>query len=180
MPRRSLIPVESLTTRPVHLFDKQWLLLTAGDLAAGEFNSMTVSWGSLGVIWHRPFAMVVVRPNRHTYGFMERFDTFTLCAFPEAQRDALNLMGTRSGRDLDKVAATGLTPEAATAVPAPVYREAELAIECRKIYLDDLDPARFLDPKIMDEYPGRDFHRMYFGEILAASGGARFGGGAAG
>jgi flavin reductase (DIM6/NTAB) family NADH-FMN oxidoreductase RutF len=164
---RSPVPWEDLTVRIHHLWEEQWFLLTAGNFGAGHYNTMTVAWGSLGVMWNRPFAQVVVRPTRHTHQFMEQFGTFTLCAFPEQHRDALNLLGTRSGRDGDKIAASGLTPVASTAVAAPGFAEAELILECRKIYSDDLDPARFLDPAIERNYPKKDYHRIYFGEIVA-------------
>jgi flavin reductase (DIM6/NTAB) family NADH-FMN oxidoreductase RutF len=101
---------------------------------------------------------------------MEKFETFTLSAFPEEYHDALNLLGTRSGRDGDKIAASGLTPEASIQVAAPSFKEAELSIECRKIYADDLNPAHFLDESIYRHYPNRDFHCIYYGEILAAAG----------
>jgi len=152
------------------LWSRQWLVLTAGDYAAGEYNAMTVAWGSLGVMWNMPFAQVVVRPTRHTYGFMERFDTFTLCVFPEEHRPAVQLLGTRSGRDGDKIAASGLTPIAAIRVAAPAFDEAELILECRKIYWDNLEPRQFLHPKIEPNYPEKDYHRVYFGRIVAIAG----------
>ena len=111
---REPIPVNDLSVRSHHLWAEQWMLLTAGDFAAGKFNTMTVAWGSLGTMWAKPFAQVVVRPSRYTRGFMEAYDSFTLSAFPEEQREALNLLGTRSGRDGDKIAASGLTPESST------------------------------------------------------------------
>ena len=117
---RRPIPVERLVVRPHHLWDDQWLLLTAGDFERGDFNAMTVGWGSLGTMWGRPFAQIVVRPIRHTYSFLERHDTFTLCAFPPAYRGALQLLGSRSGRDGDKIAEAGLTPIGLIEVyPAP-------------------------------------------------------------
>ena len=164
---RTPIPFDELLVKTHHLWDKQWLLLTSGDFAAGRFNAMTVGWGSLGTMWGRPFAQVVVRPIRYTYQFMERYDTFTLCAFPEDCRSALQLMGTKSGRDVDKIAEAGLTPIASTRIAAPGFAEAELIIECRKIYWDDLDPARFLDSSIERHYPQKAYHRIYFGQIVA-------------
>lgn len=165
---RNPVPMDDLVVKVHHLWSTQWMLLSCGDFAAGKFNSMTVAWGSLGTMWAKPFAQVVVRPTRYTYEFMEQYDTFTLCAFPEQRRKALQVMGTKSGRDCDKVAESGLTPIAATAVASPVYDEAKLTIECRKIYWDDLDSRHFLDAAIGDNYPQRDYHRVYFGEILAA------------
>jgi flavin reductase (DIM6/NTAB) family NADH-FMN oxidoreductase RutF len=167
---RRPIALEEFAVKPYHLWDRQWLLLTAGDFAARRFNAMTVGWGSLGVMWNLPFVQVVVRPTRYTHGFMEEHSTFTLCAFPEACRSALELLGTRSGRDGDKITASGLTPVASTLVAAPSYAEAELVLECRKIYWADLDPGHFLDPRIQPLYPAQDYHRAYFGEILAVLG----------
>ena len=171
--QRSPIAIDDFTCSPFELLDKSWLLLSSGDFAAGQYNSMTVSWGSFGVTWGKPFAMALVRPQRHTYKFMERFDTFTLCAFPQQQHKALELLGTKSGRDIDTVRPAGLTPIAASAVAAPAYEEAELVVECRKIYFDDYEPKHFLADYIQTMYK-QDYHRMYFGEILAISGAPRF------
>lgn len=164
------IPLEKWLVKAYGLWEKQWLLLTSGDFASGDFNCMTVSWGSLGVMWNQPFAQVVVRPVRYTYQFMEKYPDFTLCAFPKEYRKALNLLGTLSGRDGNKIAAAGLTPQAATQVAAPVYAQAELAIECNKIYWQDLDPSHFLFPWIEQNYPRKDYHRIYFGKIVAVTG----------
>jgi flavin reductase (DIM6/NTAB) family NADH-FMN oxidoreductase RutF len=147
-------------------WDKRWFVLTAGDFASGKFNAMTVSWGSLGIIWNLPFAQVVVRPVRHTYRFTEEFATFTLSAFPERFRAALNILGSKSGRDGDKIAQAGLTPVASGQVAAPSFAEAELTLECRKIYWDDFHPERFLDPAIGRNYPQKDYHRIYYGQVV--------------
>ncbi len=127
---------------------------------------MTVAWGSFGVMWNKPFVQVVVRPTRYTFEFMNNFDTFTLTAFPEKYRKALSLLGTKSGRDGDKISEAGLTPIAAKKVAAPAFAEADLIIECKKIYWQDFDPAHFLDAKIEKNYPKKDYHRVYFGEII--------------
>lgn len=90
-------------------FDKQWALVTAG--TPEHYNTMTISWGGLGTLWRRPVATVYVKKNRYTFEFMEQNDYFTVSFYPEAQRRALSLLGSTSGRDGDKVAAAGLTPE---------------------------------------------------------------------
>ena len=171
---RQSIPVDELIVRTVPLWGQQWMLFTSGDFTAGDFNTMTVGWGALGRMWSRPLALAVVRPTRYTFEFINRYDTFTLCAFPESCRPALQLLGTRSGRDGDKIAEAGLTPEAAQRVAAPVFTEAELAIECRKIYWDDFDPARFVDATLEEHYPIKDYHRVLYGEIVAVSGVAAY------
>jgi flavin reductase (DIM6/NTAB) family NADH-FMN oxidoreductase RutF len=152
------------------IISKRWLLLTAGEFAPGKFNSMTISWGSVGEIWNKPFFQVVVRPQRYTREFMESSDCFTLCVFPEASKPALSLLGSKSGRDCDKIKLSGLTPIASTQVASPGYDEAELIIECRKMYWQDIDPAHFLDSSIEANYANKDYHRAYFGEIVAVSG----------
>ena len=164
---RRLIPIDEFTV-PIHaLWNDQWFLLTCGDFAKGHYNTMTVAWGSLGIMWGKPFAQVVVRPVRYTYEFMEQYETFTLSAFPDKYRKTLSALGSTSGRDSDKIAASGLTPIASSLVAAPGFDEAELILECRKIYWQDMDPTHFLDPKIEDQYPQKDYHRTYFGEVLA-------------
>jgi len=164
------ISIEQLTVQPYPLLDTHWLLLASGDFAAGRFNLMTVSWGSLGVMWDKPVAQVVVRPHRYTFEFMQQYPTFTLSAFPPSYHTVLEMLGTVSGRDSDKLADSKLTARAASAVAAPVFAEAELVIECRKLYWQDMDPDHFLDPAIAKHYPRRDYHRIYYGEIVAASG----------
>ena len=164
------IPITSLTL-PVHrLWDKDWFLLGCGDFAKGHFNAMTVAWGGLGVMWSKAIAMVVVRPQRYTHEFMETYPDFTLCSFPRRYREALNLLGSVSGRQGDKIARSGLSPRESTAVRSPSFAEASLVIECRKIYRDAIDPAGFLDPGIAANYPSRDYHSLYFGEVVAARG----------
>jgi flavin reductase (DIM6/NTAB) family NADH-FMN oxidoreductase RutF len=161
------IPLDQFDPRIFKLWSEDWLLLTAGDLAGNRFNTMAVAWGGFGVMWTLPIAMIVVRPQRHTRSFLDAAAGFTLCAFPEAHRKALAYCGAHSGRDVDKMRETGLNPLASAHVAAPGYAEADLWIECRKLYFNDFDPANFLDPRIAKNYPDKDYHRMYFGEVLA-------------
>ena len=167
---RQVIAVDQFLVSAHTLWSNQWLLLACGDFAKNHFNAMTVGWGSFGTMWKKPFVQVVVRPTRYTFEFMEQYETFTLCAFPQAYQKALQLTGSKSGRDGDKIKEAGLTPMAATQVAAPGFAEAELMVECRKMYWDDLNPAQFLDPGIESNYPLKDYHRVYFGEIVSISG----------
>jgi flavin reductase (DIM6/NTAB) family NADH-FMN oxidoreductase RutF len=166
-PVRQRIDPSRLRVSPHDLFNRQWLLLASGDFAARKFNCMTIAWGSMGTMWNRPFVQVVVRPQRHTYLFMEAYDSFTLSAFRPALRPALQLLGSKSGRDGDKLAEAGLTPQSSTLVDAPSFVESDLAIECRKLYAQDLDPKGFNLPALNDNYATGDYHRIYFGEIVA-------------
>lgn len=170
---RQDIPVNELLLRPFDLWSTSWALLSSGDFADRHFNSMTVAWGSLGIMWNKPFAMVVVRPQRYTRQFIDAADSFTLAVFPEQYRSTLELLGSMSGREMDKMNASGLTAIASTRVASPSYEEAELMIECRKIYFDDYEPKQFLADFIEDMYD-KDYHRMYFGQVLAIQGTDRF------
>lgn len=168
--QRNSIQIAQLKFQPHDLFDNQRVLLTSGDYSAGHFNTMTIGWGAIGTMWSRPFAHVAVRHSRYTYEFMEKYDSFTLTAFPSEYHQALSLLGNRSGRDGDKIAESGLTPIASQIVAAPSFSEAEIVIECRKNYYNDLNPAHFVDEDIYRHYPKRDFHRIYYGEILGVFG----------
>jgi len=154
---------EGIRDNVFKLIGSDWMLVAAG--TRDSFNMMTASWGGMGVLWNKNIAICFIRPHRYTYEFIERADTFTLSFFSEQYRDALNLCGSKSGRHVDKAATTGLTPvDGATG--AVYFAEARLVLECRKIYFQDLNPAHFLDSDIHKNYPKRDYHRMYVGEIL--------------
>ena len=151
-----------VTDNVFKLIADDWMLLTAG--SSDCFNTMTASWGAMGELWSRKVVFVFVRPQRHTFSFMEESKRFTLSFFPDSCRNVLDFCGSRSGRDVDKVAATGLTvvqPSKDTVA----FNEARLVLVCRKIYASDLDPSFFLDDSIEQCYPESDYHRYYIGEI---------------
>lgn len=156
------IRCEELTDNPFKLVGSDWMLITAGTPDA--FNLMTAAWGGLGVLWQRNVAFCFVRPTRYTYGFMEKSDRYTLSFFADEYRNMLNFCGSRSGKDVDKVAETGLAPVFENGFV--YYDQARLVFQCRKLYAQDLMPDAFLDPRINDLYPLKDYHRMYVGEIL--------------
>lgn len=158
------IPPEQTTQNFFAAIGKQWMLVTAGDRK--KMNTMTASWGGVGVMWGRNVAVTVIRPQRYTLEFVEQNDLFTLSFLPEQYRPALNLCGSKSGRDLDKIAAAGLTP--AFEQDAPYFEEASLVLVCRKLYVSDIKQEHFLDTGIIDRwYPNRDFHRMFVSEIVS-------------
>ena len=160
------IPVYDFMPRIHQLWDEQWFLLTCGDHTANHYNTMTVAWGYFGIMWNKPVAVVVVRPTRFTFEFMNRYETFTLSAFDSQYKKDLNLLGSKSGRDGDKLAETELTVVPSSMIDAPTFREASLIVECKKIYWDDFKPEQFLDPSIEQKYPLKDYHRNYIGEIV--------------
>ncbi len=170
------ISPERFKINPYAQWEHNWLLLTAGDLEAGEFNAMTVAWGSLGCLWNKPFVQIFVRPTRHTFTLLEKFPTFSLCAFPAEFRSALSLLGSKSGRDSQKMRDSGLTIIPAEIIQAPVYEEADLVIECKTIYQSEIFPDKITAAGIDALYPLRDFHRILFCEILNIRGIEKFNG----
>lgn len=150
---------------PFTAIGKDWFLLTAGTMEKG-FNFMTASWGQMGILWNQPSVTCYVRNSRHTFGFMEQQDTFTLSFFGEQQRKALQFCGAHSGRDCDKAAETGLTP---ISVDGGVsFAEAKTILVCRKEFAADM-PVDQLSQEIADRfYNPVDMHRLYIGTILAA------------
>jgi flavin reductase (DIM6/NTAB) family NADH-FMN oxidoreductase RutF len=148
-----------------------WMLITAGDTRTdkGNWNTMTASWGGLGILWGRDVAFMFIRPSRQTFGFANGSPLFTLSFFDPKWHDALNLCGTKSGRDTDKAAAAGLNPVEFSGFPgsAVAFKEASEVFICRKLYTHDFDPAGFLDPPSIEQsYHGKDYHRLYIGEVL--------------
>lgn len=161
------IKIEGFELPVYSLWANQWLLLASGDFNQRHFNAMTIAWGSLGCMWHKPFIQVVVRPGRYTHEFMERYDTFTVSSFPDDLKPALNFMGSHSGRHINKFENSGITPIQSKYVKAPGFQEASLIFECRKMYRDELKTTGFVDPSIDKNYPQKDYHSIYFGEIIA-------------
>ena len=154
--------------RPFAQFGMSWFLLTGGDFSA-KWNTMTVSWGFAGTMWGKPVVAVVVRPTRYTREFLDAWAEFTLSAFPEKYRKALIVCGTKSGRDCDKMALTGLTPVASEAVKPPTFAEANLVIECRTLYRQPMTEASFIDRAPFEKWysSAADLHIVYIAEVLA-------------
>ena len=141
---------------------KDWMLITAGN--DKKCNTMTASWGGLGVLWNANVSFAFVRPSRYTFEFLEREKYYSLSFFEPGYKHALQICGTKSGRDVDKMAEADLHP--VFDAPAPYFEEAELSLVCRKLYTQDMDPAHFLDPTLESHYKNGDYHRIYVGEIV--------------
>lgn len=158
------INIKELKENPVSLFDDRWALITAGNMES--YNTMTASWGAMGELWNKDVCFCFIRPQRYTYEFTEREEYFTLSFFSEEYRKALTYCGRFSGRDVDKAKETGLT---ATAFGNSVaFEEAEIVLLCKKVAFQDINPEGFIDSSVDSScYPGKDYHRMYIGEIVS-------------
>ena len=150
------------TTDILSVFDKKWALLTAGN---GEsFNTMTISWGGLGTIWGKPVATVYVRTSRYTHDFMDANEFFTVSFYPEESRKILGVLGSKSGRDMDKMKKSGLTP--VKAGESVSFKEAEVTLVCRKLFRQQLEVSNITEDVVKAMYEGQAPHDMYIGEIV--------------
>lgn len=163
-PEYKLIKPDEIEGNLIKIIEKDWMLVTAGDEEA--INTMTANWGGVGYLWNKPVVFVFIRPERYTYGFVEKNEGFTLTFFNESFRNALNLCGTKSGRDCNKIADAGLTPFF-TEAGYPAFKEASLIIECRKLYADMLSKEAFIDsePLEMHYKTKGNIHKMYIAQI---------------
>lgn len=142
------------------------LLLATAD-REGRPNVMTIGWGAIGSIWGRPLFIVLVRPSRFSYSRLEQNPDFTVNVPPGELALAAAHCGKVSGRDHDKFREMGLTPVPGKLVRAPIIQECVVHYECRALHRNDVAPA-MLSQAVLDEYyPNNDFHRVFFGEILA-------------
>jgi flavin reductase (DIM6/NTAB) family NADH-FMN oxidoreductase RutF len=157
------IDITKLSFNPFTKIDKQWMLITAGN--AEKCNTMTASWGGLGVLWKKYVSFIFIRSHRYTLEFLEKEEYYSLCFFEESNRKALAYCGSHSGRDGNKIKAAGLT--AVYNEAAPYFEEATLVFICRKMHGQVIDPACFVDQTIDSEcYPEKDYHKLFIGDIV--------------
>ena len=158
------IDISGLHIDPFSKIGKEWMLITAGK--SSDFNTMTASWGQMGVLWNKNVLTCYIRPNRYTFDFLESSECFTASFFGDNCRDALAFCGSHSGRDHDKVKETGLTP--AEVDGCMTFEEAELVLVCRKLYSYDIAENGFLTDDGIPEkvYNGEPYHRAYISEII--------------
>lgn len=158
------LALKDLDVNLADLLENRWALLTVAD--GTGCNPMTVSWGGMGRLWNLPVVTVYVRPQRYTKGLMDTEEYFSLTVLPEDRHDAVALCGSKSGRELDKVKECGLT--VLRDEKAPYFAEGELTFICRKLYEQDMAEECFVDAAVAEKnYPGKDYHRMYVGQVLA-------------
>ena len=143
----------------------QWMLVTAGN--KDDCNTMTASWGGLGVLWGKCVATAYIRPQRYTRAFMDREDYFTLSFFGEEYRKELALCGSKSGRDVDKVKECGFTVLEGEG-GAPYFDQAQLVLVCRKRFVQEMDEANIPEDVKEKFYADADYHYIYIGEIVEA------------
>ncbi|WP_300279996.1 flavin reductase [Peptacetobacter sp.] len=158
------IDLKDLSINPFTLLNTDWALLMAGD--KNSFNSMTVSWGGMGVLWRKNVTTVYVRQSRYTKEFMDNSDFYTLTFLKDDFKEQLSLLGTKSGRDIDKMNVEGLN--LIDIENGFAYEESKLVFVCKKLFKNDLKESQFLVDNLFNECYSdpEDIHTMYVGEIV--------------
>lgn len=166
------LEISSLTENFFEAIGKEWMLVTAGN--PSNFNTMTASWGGVGILWNKPVAFVFIRPERYTDTFVMESDELTLTFLGAENRGVHAICGKKSGRDIDKIEAAGLkpifTPEGHIS-----FEQARLTLACKKLYMSELTADSFIDKSLIDTWYGGthgNFHKLYVVEITAAWEGA--------
>jgi flavin reductase (DIM6/NTAB) family NADH-FMN oxidoreductase RutF len=145
--------------------EERVLLVSRGK--EGPPNAMAIGWGTIGIIWRRPIFIVMVRPSRYTYKLIEETGEFTVNIATPELKEVVQYCGTVSGRDHNKFKEKKVTAIPSKEVKTPIIKECILHFECRIVYKNDLIPSELEKSIIQKLYPKGDFHRVYFGEILA-------------
>lgn len=157
------ISIKDLNMNPFTKIGKEWMLITAGN--EESFNTMTASWGGVGVLWNKDVAFTFIRPSRYTYEFTQKEEFFSLCFFEEEYRDALTLCGRKSGRDCDKIKEANLTPTFIDGVPC--FEGASLTLICRKMYSQEMQKDSAFTEEVTKHYGENEpYHTFYVGEIV--------------
>ena len=157
-----MIQTPDITINPHDYIANGWALLTAGN--KDHFNVMTINWGSFGFLWNKSICTVYVKPIRYTFEFLMENDYFTISFLPEEYKKDMLIIGTKSGRDLDKLALTSLTPESLG--DTMTYKEANRTIVLKKIYASPFVKQEVPDFAHEKYYQEEAEHYMFIGEVV--------------
>jgi flavin reductase (DIM6/NTAB) family NADH-FMN oxidoreductase RutF len=135
--------------------------------SGNALNTMTIGWATFGVVWSKPIMMVAVRSSRHTFEIIEKASDFTVTVPIGDMRKETAYCGSKSGRDVDKFKMCNLETTNSRQVVSPTIKTRGRHYECRIIYKSAMDPAFFDKDHDSSLYPKKDYHTLYFGEILA-------------
>ena len=182
---KEILPSE-LNKTAFEMIGKDWMLITSGN--ENSLNTMTASWGGMGVMWNKNVVFAFIRPSRYTFDFVNKHDYFSCSFFDESYRKMLSYMGSHSGRNTDKIKDCNLTPVFSEIAPCdtedkrpnnskvdtkdglpsgvPFFEQANTVVICKKLYAQPMNDKFFTDDKTKEKFCGEDFHHLYIGEII--------------
>jgi flavin reductase (DIM6/NTAB) family NADH-FMN oxidoreductase RutF len=135
--------------------------------SGNALNTMTIGWATFGVVWRKPIMMVSVRSSRHTFRIIESAKDFTVTVPAGDMHKETDFCGSKSGRDVDKFKMCHLETTDSREVASPIIKIPGRHYECKIIYKSAMDPAHLEKDYDSSLYPKKDYHTLYFGEILA-------------
>ncbi len=163
---KKIVDYRDYIAKTLSAFDEnRVLLVTQGK--EGPPNVMAIGWGTIGIVWRRPVFCVLVRPSRYTYQLIHETGEFTVNVVPSHLKEVVEYCGTMSGRDHDKFREKQLTPVRSARGKVPIIKECVLHFDCQVLAKNDLLPPEMADSVKSRFYPKGDFHRVFYGEILA-------------
>lgn len=140
-----------------------------------KINSMVIEWGTIGMLWGKQVFICYVRESRFTRELLDKNPEFTInIPIDDYDKNILKICGTKSGRDMDKIKETGLTPIEGNSISVPAFKELPMTIECKVIYRQEqnieLIPSNikntFYRPREIVADSNQDEHITYIGEII--------------
>ncbi len=139
------------------------LTVKQGDI----LNTMTIGWGSIGILWSLPTFTVMVRKSRYTYELLKEAESFTISVpLGEDKDERLSICGMQSGRDTDKIQLCDFDVVPGRVVDTPIIGDYELHYECKLIYKSMMNPALLAPEVLQAKYPLEDYHGFYIGQIV--------------
>ena len=155
------INIKDLNINPFKAIGTDWMLISAGN--EEKINTMTASWGGMGVLWGDYVVTAYIRPQRYTKKFVDEQECFSLSFF-DGYKKELGVLGTVSGKDQDKINDVHFTPIFLDNVPT--FKEAKLVFIVEKLYEDTIKPELFKNQGIDEKwYPQKDYHTFYIGKV---------------
>ncbi len=160
------VPYTAFFSETVAALDEPGCLLVSQG-HEGYLNAMVIGWGTIGTVWNKAIFTVLVRPSRFTYQLLDEGSAFTVCVPAPEMRPIVDFCGSQSGRSHDKFRELDLSPLPSTQISVPGIDGSSVIYECQPVHFNHLQPDA-LTAQIQERfYPQGDFHRVYFGEILA-------------
>ncbi len=159
------LSINDLKINPFEMIGHEWMLITAKH--EEKINTMTASWGGMGVMWNHNVVFVFIRQSRYTKELIDNTDKFSLTFYPKNEKKTLAYFGTTSGRDEDKISKVGY--HVIFDNDTPYFEEAKLTFICKKLSRHYIGKEGMLSDEINPKwYSGADennYHDMYIGSI---------------
>jgi flavin reductase (DIM6/NTAB) family NADH-FMN oxidoreductase RutF len=161
------ISPEEISDNIFTLVGKDFTVITAGK--EDHYNSMTASGGGLGLLFKKPTTWCILRANRYTLEMIQKEQTYTMSYFPNEYKEQILFLGSKSGRDSEKMKEVELT-SVQTPSGDMSFKEARLIIECKLTALTTANPNDFCTQEAKDYLneaykEASDYRKYVFGEI---------------